>query len=170
MNCLIDREIRPFCRPLFCHSSEVKYASSLLTIVKRLWDWLQLKYPTLTLLAVPAPVRNCDVPPDNFGICTVKSHSHALATFRNIGKTCKQGEAIWIIYLFFLILITFCAYFNNNSKSLNFIKNSGNSVLNYPFSLKQNFLSVKFSYRENTVCNCCRELKWQHCWPQPFAT
>ena len=44
-NCLIFRDIRSFCHPLFSHSSVVKNTSSLLTVAKPLWNWLPLKYP-----------------------------------------------------------------------------------------------------------------------------
>jgi len=48
------RDIRLFCRPLFCHSSVVKYTSSLLQQRSRYDAWLTTKYcwnRHLTLLA-----------------------------------------------------------------------------------------------------------------------
>jgi len=45
-------DIRPFCRPLFCHSSFVKYTLSYISeAVMRLDYLILLKSPTLTLLA-----------------------------------------------------------------------------------------------------------------------
>jgi len=72
----------------------VNYISSLLTVTKPLWNWLPLKYPTLT----PLPLK-CDTAQYHQTICTVKSHSRALATFQNIGKTRRQREATWIRYV-----------------------------------------------------------------------
>ena len=91
---------RPFCCPLFFHSF-----TSLLSAPKPLWNWLPLKYPTLTLLAGPALPLKWETAQYHQTICTVKSHSRALATFQNIGKIQKQGEAIWIKYVF-------CSYFD----------------------------------------------------------
>jgi len=73
--------------------SEVYIISSY--SAKPLWNWLPLKYPTLTLLAGSALPLKCETVQYHQTICTVKSHSRALATFQNIGKTRKQGEAIW---------------------------------------------------------------------------
>jgi len=52
-----SRDIRSFCRPVFCHSSVVKYTSTLLQNkpVMRLDCQILLKSPPLHLLAVSAP-------------------------------------------------------------------------------------------------------------------
>ena len=46
-----------------------------------------------TKLDPPLPLK-CETAQYHKTTCTVKSHSRALATFQNIGKTRKQGEAI----------------------------------------------------------------------------
>ena len=55
------------------------------------------------------------------------------------------------IFRIFLIFYTS----SKNSQSLSFTSNSANPVLKNPCSLKH-LLIVKFSYKENTVRNCCR--------------
>jgi len=59
----------------------------LLTVAKPLWNWLLLKYPTLTLLAGPAPasyVRNCTAPPD---------HLHSEISFsRTCNHRCRSKQ------------------------------------------------------------------------------
>ena len=62
------------------------------------------------------PVR-CATAQYHLTIIAVKSHSRALATFQNIGKTRKQREPIWIDMYFVRILVIFYIYFNN-SRSL----------------------------------------------------
>ena len=59
------------------------------------------------------------------------------------------------VYIF-RTFIRFYTY-SKNSQSLIFISNSANSVLKNPCSLKH-LLTVKFSYKENTACNCCRNI------------
>jgi len=53
-------DIRQFCRPLFCHSSFIKYTSSLLQY-RSCWDWTTKYYwnrPPLDSLAGSASVWN----------------------------------------------------------------------------------------------------------------
>jgi len=90
------RDIRPFSRPLFCHSSVVKYTSCLLQLWTRNETWLPniTEIAPFNLLAGCAPGRNVVLTPLCFNKLCLCCQTYAVLclTFRKLLSTDKKRD------------------------------------------------------------------------------